>query len=122
MFDLALRVENLSKLYHIVLRLSLRIAQKRHDTLRDVIGSWKIDLGATARAKAHCSKPKVLRITEVLSSVEGRKGARLLTDAWVRCWKVMLTKVMLRLTERLAEDILMKKCGFTRREEISCRL
>ncbi len=40
MSDLAIRVENLSKLYH------LGKAQKRHDTLRDVIGSWKIEVGS----------------------------------------------------------------------------
>jgi hypothetical protein len=35
--DIAIRVEDLAKLYHI------GAAQKRHDTLRDVIGDWKFD-------------------------------------------------------------------------------
>jgi hypothetical protein len=39
MTDLALRVENLSKLYHI------GKAQKRHDTLRDAIGDWRLENG-----------------------------------------------------------------------------
>jgi lipopolysaccharide transport system ATP-binding protein len=39
MGDLAIRVENLSKLYHI------GKAQKRHDTLRDVIGDWRLEIG-----------------------------------------------------------------------------
>ena len=53
MSDLATRVENLSKLYHIVLQRSLRIAQKRHDTLRDAMGSWRLEIGDWMRRLAH---------------------------------------------------------------------
>jgi hypothetical protein len=43
--DIAIRVENLAKLYHI------GAAQKRHDTLRDVIGDWtrSVEIGNSIR-------------------------------------------------------------------------
>jgi len=39
MSDIAIRVENLGKLYRI------GAAQKRRDTLRDVIGDWRLEIG-----------------------------------------------------------------------------